>query len=773
MIVSPSTLLFFPCSYVLYEVSKPDKNGCPMCDLSDDNEAQPIKTFDLNTSDMRFARVLTKAVSVASHFRPVINSRLLALIRSKLWRMGKALTSKSTPQRKRIFQNWQKSDWIIEFKASEVRSVVMEENARLQRKIEQAKLEAEKLQKEKGVTEVILGEIVNENASLCKELTSEKSKNEQLQTKLETETCARLPLHSLNGSVARPQKRKSWEEYTNRHKKRKIRELKDKVSELNDRQFEVTAVHVRNKDTGNSETVCTADGMQIAAEAPQSNTDLKKVLLVKERYGISNQAYHELSMLDKHLPRSCKIQKEVKQINDRWEIFPTPGDSTGAQQSFVQRLSERIRSLIRSANDIRRSHKVRVKLTGDGTYIGSRQHIVTFGFTLLDEGDRAHSPNGNYTVCIFRDSESYECLSICLRDVISEVDLISRNGITVDEQKFDVDFYLGADWKFLATVCGIDSPNCTYACIWCTCPNNERYDSGNTNWSLTDPSKGARTVESISRASRLPAKSRRKFNCSRLPLFPMVPISRVVIDNLHLYLRITDNLINLLITDLRRLDGIEKSTNVNLSETSNLKKYESFLAGTCKINFHFYTCNDTGSLKWRDLTGPEKYSLFNRIDIVTLFPNLPNAVILQKLWKEFASLNESIRSESMATFEITAFEEKVKLWLELFLQVYQTKHVTPYMHALVAHLPEFLTIYGSIIPFTQQGLERLNDQYTHYYFRGTNHRDYEALKQLLLKKNRIELLTDQGCVRQKESQVHVCSCCRKTGHNKRTCSSQQ
>jgi hypothetical protein len=53
-----------------------------MHSLSEDNEAQPITTFNLNASDVRFAREDGMAV---------INSRLLALIR-----MGKALTRKNS-----------------------------------------------------------------------------------------------------------------------------------------------------------------------------------------------------------------------------------------------------------------------------------------------------------------------------------------------------------------------------------------------------------------------------------------------------------------------------------------------------------------------------------------------------------------------------------------------------------------------------------------------------------------------------------------------------
>ena len=38
--------------------------------------------------------------------------------------------------------------------------------------------------------------------------------------------------------------------------------------------------------------------------------------------------------------------------------------------------------------------EVRVKLSGDGTCVGKRLHVVNFTFTLLDEGSKAHSADG-------------------------------------------------------------------------------------------------------------------------------------------------------------------------------------------------------------------------------------------------------------------------------------------------------------------------------------------------------------------------------------------
>ena len=79
-------------------------------------------------------------------------------------------------------------------------------------------------------------------------------------------------------------------------------------------------------------------------------------------------------------------------------------------------------------------------------------------------------------------------------------------------------------------------------------------------------------------------------------------------------------LINLLILELQRLDGIEKSKlqAFNKSVAVNVAKYKQFLNETCKVSFHVYLDKDAKSLKWRDLTGPEKLKLFNKIDIPKL-----------------------------------------------------------------------------------------------------------------------------------------------------------
>ena len=88
------------------------------------------------------------------------------------------------------------------------------------------------------------------------------------------------------------------------------------------------------------------------------------------------------------------------------------------------------------------------------------------------------------------------------------------------------------------------------------------------------------------------------------------------------------------------------------------------------------------------------------------------------------------KHEDPSDDKIDEFKQTVCKWLELFLSLFQTKHVT---HILVCLVPEFLSMYGSLDPFSQQGLENLNDDLTKSFFSGTKHHDLHALQQMLLK----------------------------------------
>ena len=258
-------------------------------------------------------------------------------------------------------------------------------------------------------------------------------------------------------------------------------------------------------------------------------------------------------------------------------------------------------------------------------------------------------------------------------------------------------------------VCGIGSAISKYPCIWCKCRTDEKFDV-EQNWSITDVNKGARTVQEIEQLSSGRGSLDLKFSCKQPPFFPSIPLPKVVIDTLHLFLRISDNLQNLLILELRRQDAIEKKVTFNAFDRGvyrHMAGYEQFV-NKCNIQFSWFVDKETKKLKWRDFTGPEKLILFSKIEIPSLLSNFSKKFELQELWDDFIKIYDILRMKDFVAVDIPQSKITLHNWMKLFLSIYQTKHVTPYMHALVQHVPEFINLHDSLVAFNRQGLEKLN-----------------------------------------------------------------
>ena len=52
--------------------------------------------------------------------------------------------------------------------------------------------------------------------------------------------------------------------------------------------------------------------------------------------------------------------------------------------------------------------------------------------------------------------------------------------------------------------------------------------------------------------------------------------------------------------------------------------------------------------------------------------------------------------QSYTANQVQVLKNKTATWFKKFLKIYQTKDVTPYMHALYAHVPQFLQLYSNI-----------------------------------------------------------------------------
>ena len=181
----------------------------------------------------------------------------------------------------------------------------------------------------------------------------------------------------------------------------------------------------------------------------------------------------------------------------------------------------------------------------------------------------------------------------------------------------EIEYFLGGDWKFLALVCGLGRANEDYACVWCKCPRQQQWDTSK-KWSINDPTFAARTIDKIARFS-----TGKKFNCKARPLFDFIPVDHVIIDTLHLFLRISDVLIDLLIRELTKSDAIEKNKTFSdgfpRDKYKHMASYEEFVK-SIGISFNFRINKESKKLECRDLTGPEKLKLFQNINIPALLP---------------------------------------------------------------------------------------------------------------------------------------------------------
>ena len=80
-------------------------------------------------------------------------------------------------------------------------------------------------------------------------------------------------------------------------------------------------------------------------------------------------------------------------------------------------------------------------------------------------------------------------------------------------------------------------------------------------------------------------------------------------------------------------------------------------------------------------------------------------------------------------------DSKAKTWVTSFKTLYQTKDVTPYMS-------QFIHLYGNLVAFMQQGLEKLNYTTTKQFQHSTNPWNVTSVMQILEKQNHIEMLED-------------------------------
>ena len=81
---------------------------------------------------------------------------------------------------------------------------------------------------------------------------------------------------------------------------------------------------------------------------------------------------------------------------------------------------------------------IRIKLTANGTRIGRAFNVVNITFTILDEGRKAQSVLGNYSIVILKIEEPYNELALGLQDICSEAK--DLEVVTIKDKVYNIKF---------------------------------------------------------------------------------------------------------------------------------------------------------------------------------------------------------------------------------------------------------------------------------------------------------------------------------------------
>jgi hypothetical protein len=346
--------------------------------------------------------------------------------------------------------------------------------------------------------------------------------------------------------------------------------------------------------------------------------------------------------------------------------------------------------------------------------------------------------------------ETYDQLKFCLKEILEQVKEIE--SINIDGKVFAIKKCFAGDLKFLATIFGINPANSDYPCLWCNCNLRNILDV-NAVWPISRSHKEA--------LERIPLKTKdQRQGYVREPLVDFVPFDSVLIDTLHLLLRITDKLFDVL---FKKFDSYDKSDSVNLDKRPCLKKFLNYLEFESSITKPYFLSNGD-KIKLRALSGSERLKFlstcFDNDDkcLQKIFPEM-NLTNENFVFKEFYELFNTIKLYGAPyRIDLNQLKDRLKKWLIAYSKLNDNdNNITPYVHAFVFHVPDFLRTYHDVNQFNMQGLEKLNDMATKYYHNSTNKKKGAYLGQLISKRNRIEFFNLGGQLEELDEKCPILS----------------
>ena len=350
---------------------------------------------------------------------------------------------------------------------------------------------------------------------------------------------------------------------------------------------------------------------------------------------------------------------------------------------------------------------------------------MLLSFSILQTGDQVMSSKGNRTIGV-----EYETLRVSFVDLIREINTVSSKGnLEVDGKDIPVKMFLGGDYKFLLMAMGLSGATSDYACLWCKVHKLHRWDTTKPldHFNAGDLKRTLQEIKDLHNTTK-------KFSCKNRPLLE-IDLDHVILDELHLMMRITDRLTENLIREVMERDSKHDQNAVRGQEKGvYLKRLVTSINGL-GISFSIWEKNNAdgkGSAiyDWTSLVGSEQKKLMQLLpnklqEMDILWPETKQTVI--KVWTDFYYLYKMINCELTTdpNYYLDIFH-RGKQFIDLFCSLsgirvgFSIQRVTPYMHALVYHIPMVFRRHNNLKQFTGQGFEKNNDDAKRIFYQKSN-----------------------------------------------------
>jgi len=462
------------------------------------------------------------------------------------------------------------------------------------------------------------------------------------------------------------------------------------------------------------------------------SSQIEQILFLLDKFYVSDQFYHELTVTYEDMPRSYLIKQLRSDLNKVTHIESVPGIYPGAQCNFEELLTQHVKDYLTDNPAHNPNDAIKIKVSMDGARMSRTTNFLILSFCLLQNEENAMSSKGNRTIAVVNGPEGYDTVRDSLKKPVEEINnLIAKKSINFNGKNYALDFFLGGDYKILLIVMGLSGATSDYACLWCKIHKLVRFDMSKPKDHYNSPPI-SRTLHEMQEMCSLP-QSQSRYSCVRKPLIN-IALDHVILDELHLMLRVTDRLMENLIKEVIERDG-EADLNKKRGEEKGLylKKLVKEINKT-GITFNVWEKKNadgkgSGLYDWTSLLGSDKKKLMNKLpgqleSSNILFPETKQTVI--EIWTTFCDLYNLITISDVDKTTGNQIFEQGKEWINLFCslggkrQGYEKTRVTPYMHCIPYHIPKFVSDHGSLKMFTGQGVEKNNDDAKKLYFQKSN-----------------------------------------------------